>query len=132
LLNSNNLHFKKTIFAAMKKKFLILNYLMPVVLLFSIVFQAVHSYEHIEEQFSEKKCLHRQVSNHELTHQHQTFEHCFVCDFALNNFVTQDFLYFNFENIAVTSQSPFSNSKEITLFFRGSLFALRAPPSFIV
>jgi hypothetical protein len=105
---------------------------LSMVLLFAIVFQSVHSFEHLVRQLSEKKCEHKLVSSHEITHQHHAFDHCFVCDFSFSNFVSNDFQCNNFNGNIISTRISFSNSKEIIQFFRGSLFALRAPPSFIV
>ena len=100
--------------------------------LFSILFQYVHSYEHLAKQLSEKKCSHKNISSHEITHQHQNFDHCFVCDFTISTFIPSDISNFEFKKIIIPSGYSFFNSREITQFFKGSLFALRAPPSFIV
>lgn len=116
----------------MKKKFVIINSLLSMMLLFAIVFQSVHSFEHLAQQLTEKKCEHKLVSNHEITHQHHSFDHCFICDFSISNYISNDFLSYNFNKNIISSKISFSNSKEITQFFRGSLFALRAPPSFVV
>lgn len=105
---------------------------MAVVVLLALLFQSVHSYEHISKLLSEKKCLHNQASEKEITHQHQDFEHCLFCDFILNDTILKDVAYINFDTKIVAIKISFSNSKQITQFFRGSLFSLRAPPSFIV
>lgn len=100
--------------------------------LFSILFQYVHSYEHMVKQLSEKKCHHKYNSSKEITHQHHNYDRCFVCDFRLSSFVSADISHFEFKKPHIPwGYSPF-NSREITHFFTGSLFALRAPPSFIV
>ena len=100
--------------------------------LFSILFQYVHSYEHLAKQFSEKKCSHKNISSHEITHQHHNFDHCFVCDFTISTFISSDISNFEFKKIIIPSGYSFFNSRGITQFFKGSLFALRAPPIFIV
>lgn len=116
----------------MKKKFTLLNSFLMMAVLFSILFQYVHSYEHLAKQLSEKKCSHKNISSHEITHQHQNFDHCFVCDFTISTFISSDISNFEFKKIIIPSGYSFFNSREITQFFKGSLFALRAPPSFIV
>jgi hypothetical protein len=116
----------------MKKKFVIVNSLLAVAVLFSILFQFVHSYEHMAKQLSEKECHHKSTSSHEITHQHHEFEHCFVCNFTVSSFVASDIHYFEFQKPTFSSGYSFFKSKEITQFFKGSLFALRAPPIFIV
>ncbi|NDP27196.1 MAG: hypothetical protein GZ087_07195 [Flavobacterium sp.] len=116
----------------MKKKFVLLNYFLMVAVLFSMLFQSVHSYEHLAKQLSEKKCHHESSSKHQITHQHHKFDHCFVCDFTLSNFISSDISYFEFKKIIIPTGSSSFKSREITQFFKGSLFALRAPPIFIV
>jgi hypothetical protein len=116
----------------MKKKFVILNSFLVLAVLFTMLFQSVHCYEHLAKQLSEKKCEHKYTSSQEITHQHQNFDHCFVCNFTLSNFISSDISCFEFQKITIPSGYPFFKSKEITQFFKGSLFALRAPPIFIV
>jgi hypothetical protein len=116
----------------MKKRLVILNSLLALAVLFSILFQSMHSYEHVAKQLSEKKCLHKYTSSKEITHQHHNFDNCFVCHFTLSNFISSDVSQFKFKKITIPSRYSLFNSKEITQFFKGSLFALRAPPIFIV
>lgn len=96
--------------------------------LFSMLFQNVHNYEHLAKQFSEDKCSHKYKSSQEITHQHLSFEHCFVCDFTVSNFMASDISQFDFKKMNFPSGYSFFKSREITQFFKGSLFALRAPP----
>ena len=116
----------------MKKKFALLNSFLALAVLFAMFFQSVHSYEHLAKQLSEKKCFHNYNSSHEITHQHHNFDHCFVCDFTISTFISPDISNFEFKKMTIPSGYSFFNSREITQFFKGSLFALRAPPSFIV
>jgi len=116
----------------MKKKFVIVNAFLAVAVLFSMLFQFVHSYEHLAKLFSEKECHHKYTSSHEITHQHHDFEHCFVCHFSISNFVASDIHHFEFQKTIFSSEYSFFKSSEITQFFKGSLFALRAPPIIIV
>lgn len=116
----------------MKKKFVIVNTFLAATVLFSMLFQFVHSYEHRAKQLSEKECYHKYTSSQEITHQHHNFDHCFICDFSISSFVASDIHNFEFQKITFPSEYSFFKSKEITQFFKGSLFALRAPPIFIV
>lgn len=122
----------QTIFATMNKKFVFVNALMSVVILFAILFQSVHNYEHLTKHLSEKKCLHKQVSHQEITHQHHNSDHCFVCEFGFSSFVFSDVFSFQYKKIFIKYGYTFLYSKQITQIFKGSLFALRAPPIFIV
>ena len=116
----------------MKKKFVIVNSILAVAVLFSILFQFVHSYEHLAKQLSQKECHHKYTSSQEITHQHHDFEHCFVCHFSVSSFVASDIHQYEFQKNYFPAGYSFFKSREITQFFKGSLFALRAPPIFIV
>jgi hypothetical protein len=101
--------------------------------LFAIVLQSAHSFSHLEKEFTTKECHHKYAKNKtELTHAHHNFDHCFVCEFTFSTSIRSDFPAFNFKKAQIPVSYSFFYSKEITQSFRGSLFALRAPPSFIV
>lgn len=112
----------------MKKKFSIVNLVLMIAVLFSILGQSVHSYEHIVNQFSEKKCEHKQVSAAEVTHEHHTYDSCYLCSFIVSSFVSSDVKYFELYDLVANKSNTAAISKETTQFFKGSLFALRAPP----
>ena len=116
----------------MKKKFVILNSCLMFAVLFAILLQYVHSYEHLAMQLSERKCHHKYNSSKEITHQHHNYDRCFVCDFTLCSFVSADISNFVFKKINICSGFFIFKFKEITQFFKGSLFALRAPPVYFV
>lgn len=90
--------------------------------------QLVHKYEHIVQQLSEVQCVHKKNSTTEITHQHHSYDFCGVCAFKVSSF--SFFFLPTFESN--TSELPLKNSAfaatVITQFFKGSLFALRAPP----
>ncbi len=117
----------------MKRKLLLANALMGWIILFAIFFQSFHSCGHLVKQFSEKKC-HHVYHNHktEVTHGHNGLEKCFVCEFAFSSYTTTPNNSFEFKKMEVSTSYTFFYSKEITKKYRGSLFALRAPPRFIV
>ncbi|HWS60790.1 MAG TPA: hypothetical protein VN182_07660 [Flavobacterium sp.] len=116
----------------MKKKSVILNFLLAFAVLFSMLFQAIHSYEHLSKTLSEKECHHKYKSSQEITHQHHDYDDCFACNFTISSFISSDIHHFEFQKISIPTDHSFFNSKGIVQFFKGSLFALRAPPSFIV
>jgi hypothetical protein len=116
----------------MKKKFVIINAFLAIAVLFSMLFQFAHSYEHLAKRPSEKECHHEHNSSQEITHQHHDVDHCFVCHFSVSTFVASDIHHFEFQKTPFSSGYSFFKSKEITQFFKGSLYALRAPPIFIV
>ncbi len=112
----------------MKSRFAIINFALSVAVLFSILFQSVHSYEHLAKQISEKECLHEYKSSKEITHQHEAFENCFVCTFTLSSFIAQDFIAPEFKRTADDRIIPVIALSAVSTFFKGSLFSLRGPP----
>lgn len=117
----------------MSKKSSLLSLFFGLTLLFAMALQAMDSLHHLEETFAEKKCLHLSSGNQaEIIHGHAESDHCFVCEFTFGNAVTNDFFSFLSKNSTVLTSYTFFHSREITQFFKGSLFALRAPPVFIV
>jgi PP-loop superfamily ATP-utilizing enzyme len=112
----------------MKKKFSIVNLVLTIAVLFSILVQTIHSYEHVVKQFSEKKCEHKLTSAAEITHQHNKFHTCYLCNFTVSSFLFSDVNYAVLDKLVLNSGNSLASSKEITQFFKGSLFALRAPP----
>jgi hypothetical protein len=116
----------------MKNMTKIISFFFMIAVLFSMLLQSFHSYEHLVKQLSEKKCYHKYNSSKEITHQHHNFDHCFVCNFTLSTFISSDISNFEFQKIIIPSGYSLLNSRKITQFFKGSLFALRAPPIFIV
>lgn len=117
----------------MKKKNLLVSFLFGLTVFLAIVLQSLHSFNHIEKDLTEKKCRHKYAKNKtEFTHKHHDLENCFVCEFTFSNSIKAEFLTYNFEKVEISSTHSFAKSREITQFFCGSLFYLRAPPSFIV
>ena len=117
----------------MKKKIILTNAWMGLMILLAISFQSLDSFGHLVKQFSEKHCHHKYALNKtEVGHAHEGFDHCFVCEFALSSFILPSKINYTSQKVEIVTQYFPDYSKEITHFFRGSLFALRAPPNFIV
>lgn len=132
-VNSNGFLFALLTFALMKKRNSILSFSFGLLVVFALLLQWAHSIHHLEEAFVEKKCLHdSSKSNAEITHNHHNLDHCFVCEFTFSTSVTTSFFSFDHKNSEVATSYSFFHSREITSYFKGSLFALRAPPFFIV
>jgi hypothetical protein len=113
----------------MKKKFILINVLLSVAVLFSILFQSVHSYEHHSEQLEIKKCNHQHLKNKtQINHSHQSIDNCFTCGFSLGFFTTTVPAVFEFHQNASVANVVISYFQSHFSFFKGSLFALRAPP----
>ncbi len=115
----------------MKKKIVILSVFLIASVLFSILFQSIHSYEHFSKEGAAKYCHHDYKSDKEITHHHHSLDHCFVCDNSIGNYITPEFHFFQ-ANFETTSLPYFLNLPEIITVFSGSNFSLRGPPQFIV
>lgn len=99
-----------------------------VVVMFSMLLQSLHSYEHLAKLFSEKECHHHYSQKPEISHQHHSFDHCFVCEFTFGSYVAKAFFSAkSIFRIALYQQYSFFHT-QTSQFFKGSLFALRAPP----
>ncbi|WP_188049466.1 hypothetical protein [Flavobacterium sp. GP15] len=112
----------------MKKNKLIVSLSLVITVLFSILFQSVHTYEHIAKQLSEKHCDHKyNVSGTEITHQHHNADHCYVCHFVTSSYLTP--LDFSYKLYSVAGEIPYFKSKiETVISFSGSNYSLRGPP----
>ncbi|MGX7667655.1 hypothetical protein [Flavobacterium pedocola] len=115
----------------MNKKLQNISLSLLISILFAILFQSVHSYEHLIKQFTEAHCEHQyDASKTEFTHSHHDFDDCFVCEFSLGNFTPVAFFSFSFHHYAVAKSVSFFNTEK-PIVFSGSFFSLRAPPCFI-
>ncbi|RED22579.1 hypothetical protein BD847_3209 [Flavobacterium cutihirudinis] len=116
----------------MKKKVIVVNFLMSFTVLFAMLFQTVHSYEHVIKQFSEKHCVHKYTEGQkEITHSHAVDNTCHICHFAFSTYIPNFSQEFSFYKVNVETSYHFFYSKNVSTFFKGSLFALRAPPIFL-
>jgi len=96
--------------------------------LFAILFQSVHSYEHfLGEEISFKQHDSSQKDLHQNNHNH---EKCFVCEFTFSSFLAGENASFAFldEVTKVPYQFPISVNPVV---FSGSIFHLRGPPASI-
>lgn len=117
----------------MIKKISLVSFVFGLALLFAIVLQSLHLFVHLEKELTQKQCIHHYAKNqNQLTHEHHNLERCFVCEFAFSTSIKSDSYSFPFMKVAIPFSYSYFYSKEITQSFRGSLFALRAPPSCIV
>lgn len=132
MLKSGGFLLRKDTFAVMKRKLQLLNFGMGLIVLFAILFQSVHSFEHLAKQLSEKQCHHKYHSHKtEINHSHHNFDKCFVCEFAFSSYISLSKKEINFSNKEIVTKYSFEYSREIFSCFKGSLFSLRAPPVFI-
>ncbi|KAB1156132.1 hypothetical protein F6464_08000 [Flavobacterium luteum] len=114
----------------MKKRFVIVNLMLIFVVLFSMLLQSLHSYEHLIKLLSEKECHHHYSQKTEINHQHHPFDHCFVCEFTFGSYISTAFFSLRNRITLTISQQYSFLYKPTSQFFKGSLFALRAPPGF--
>lgn len=112
----------------MKKKFSIFSFVLTMTVLVSMLFQSLHKYEHIANQLLEVHCVHEKKSAVEITHQHHKFHFCGICHHQLGSFTFLPSATFEIQLLELYPNNIDFESKEITAFFKGSLFALRAPP----
>jgi len=97
--------------------------------LFSILFQSVHSYEH----FLGQKTTFANDSDDNGKDRIQTLDHnhekCFVCEFTLSSFIATEFTSFKSQlTFEAFAQTNFTTT-ETPEAFSGSLFSHRGPPS---
>lgn len=113
----------------MKKKIIILNISLILTVLFSLLFQSVHSYEHFLDQ-EHSLAVHSDDPNAKeikiLDHNH---EKCFVCEFTLGSFIATEFTCFTSQLRQVPLSKLYLNEQETPVLFCGSLYAHRGPPS---
>ncbi|MBF4492172.1 hypothetical protein IRZ83_07700 [Flavobacterium sp. JLP] len=116
----------------MKRKQLIISVSLAVTVLFSILFQSIHSYEHIVKQLSEKQCHHDYNDpSGEITHQHHNYDLCYVCNFVFGSYIVPE--NFSFQFYTFHSEIPyFIAFSENIKSFSGSAYLLRGPPAAIV
>jgi hypothetical protein len=113
----------------MKKKIIIINVLMSMAVLFAILFQSIHSYEHYSEQLSAKYSQHHLSKNKtETNNNHSVSEKCATCDFYFSSFTANNYYLFYFHKNNVVKDFTSFFSQHHSSFFKGCLFSLRAPP----
>lgn len=112
----------------MKSESLLNKSIFFLLVLLSFSLQQIHGGIHLANQFSENHCHHKyQKHKNEINHSHHD-EDCSSCEFTFS----PAFYKANAVVIKIVSSKikalPFKIYEEVTFFFLGSLFALRAPP----
>lgn len=99
--------------------------------LFSILFQSLHTYSHFVKQFSQTECHHKyNVTHTEITHQHHDFEQCTVCHFTFGSYVSPEI--YAYKTVTDYKLIPyFFTTTEKVILFSGSLYSHRGPPSIV-
>jgi len=116
----------------MKKKQLILSVSLALTVLFSILFQSIHSYGHIVKQLSEKQCHHNYNDPQgEITHQHHDYDLCYVCHFTFGSYIIPE--EFSFQLYSLHKEIPYFFTRSEKIFsFSESAYLLRGPPAALV
>jgi hypothetical protein len=84
----------------MKKKQLIIS--LSVTVLFSILFQSLHTYGHFVKAFFQTECHHKHNgTTAQITHKHHSFDTCKVCHFTFGSYVAPGFGYTLISNYKV-------------------------------
>ena len=115
----------------MKQKHFLIRFFFALVLLGSLVLQSLHGLEHLEKQFLEKVCEHKQLNSTELTHQHKGFEQCLVCAISFHSSIAAENFVYHLASDSQVAANYFFTSPTI-ISFSGSLYSLRGPPQCIV
>lgn len=111
----------------MKGKFKFINALLGLLVLFSILFQSLHSIEHLAKQFSEGSCYHKYSDKATLNHSHY-WEKCHACEFAFSNYTKIKIAKISFLKNPIFCQLSFYHYKDKINYYSGSSFSLRGPP----
>ena len=117
----------------MQNKKLIISMSLVMTVLFSILFQSLHTYEHFVQQFADKECHHKKnnYGEPEITHQHHSVDDCKVCQFNFGSYTTPK--VFAFKLFSNFKQVPYFHSAQERMFvFSGSMYSLRGPPIFLL
>ncbi len=113
----------------MSKRKIIQSAFMAITVLFAILFQSLHSYEHISKTFSEEKSAHHysEFEKNSSTQVHDS-DHCFVCDFTFSSFVTTESFTFSLQ--FPQQEIPyFFNNPEAFISQNKIVCSLRGPPA---
>lgn len=103
---------------------------MSLTVLFAMLFQTIHSYEHVYRQLTEKHCDHKYAAHEkQITHSHTVENNCPVCHFSFSTFISNSFYTLSFHKVNQVISTVFFYKTVTSIFFKGSLFALRAPPA---
>lgn len=112
----------------MKKKLILFNYSLLGAILFAVLFQSGHSFEHLVKQLTTEHCHHKYNKDKtEFSHAHNDFEDCFVCEYSFSNYLPTEFYSFEFKSFVVNSILVFGH-KDTEINSCSAVFYLRGPP----
>ncbi|MFB9066117.1 hypothetical protein ACFFUQ_19040 [Flavobacterium branchiarum] len=114
----------------MKKKLNIINLLLPLLVLCTILFAVVYSYEHISHHkpnSTKKEFVNSGKVDFKIL---KEIEECAVCNFKFSPVPTFTFESFQFYRRSNSAPLIFFFAISYSDYFKGYLFALRGPPIF--
>lgn len=112
----------------MKKKLILINYSLLGAILFAVLFQSGHSFEHLVKQLTTDHCHHKYNKDKtEFSHAHNDFDDCFVCEYSFSNYIPTEFYSFEFKNFVTNSKIIFGY-KSVEINCNSTFFYLRGPP----
>lgn len=114
----------------MRKKRLLISVTLVITVLFSILFQSLHTYEHFVKQFADKECHHKKnnFGVAEIIHKHHAVDDCKVCHFTFGSYVFPKVIAYKL--ILNYKQLPyFHTDTEKNILYSGSMYSHRGPPS---
>lgn len=114
-------------FALMMNRFKTINFFFGLAVLFSMLFQSLHSIEHLAKQLSGESCFHKYSDKATLNHSHY-WEKCHVCEYAFSNYTETKFADFTLESYSVYFKTSTYHNSDFIPFYSGSSFSLRGPP----
>lgn len=115
----------------MKRKVLFLNAFLSLAVLFSMLLQSVHSFEHLSKLFSEKECHHVYSGKTEVSHQHHPFDECLSCEFTFSHFVCPELFHFDFMGLQPSSAKITTADEPVAVLSKSVLY-LRGPPDQVI
>ncbi len=100
-----------------------------IAVLFSMLFQSLHSYEHLIAELTKEKCHKKHIGiGTQVTHEHNSLEHCFVCEFTFSHFTSSTLNSFKSSIFGNFFKNYFFYINEIHQFYNGISYLLRGPP----
>lgn len=115
----------------MKNKKSIINVFLSLAVLFAIVLQNVHAYEHHFHQNTEQLVKIKTTTNKStISNGHDFVEKCNLCDFHFSSFTAINFSSIEYFTAKATVYSVAFYHQIFPSVFNGSFFSLRAPPLF--
>ncbi|MCW2119310.1 hypothetical protein [Flavobacterium sp. 7A] len=115
----------------MKKKASIIHVFLSLAVLFAIVLQNVHAYEHhFQKNTVQLIKSNTSTSKSTINDSHDFVEKCSLCDFHFSTFTAINFSAIEYFTATTTVYSVAFYHQLFPSVFNGSFFSLRAPPSF--